>query len=630
MKIRPLIILLFFYVLSSFKDKEQTWVAIGDSITYLNDHLDETGDRVKKGYLTRVTDKLPNLRYINQGHNGWTSGGIAQNIDKLGLVKADIYSIFLGTNDWWQGRPIGGLDDYKNDIGNKTVFGSFRIIINTIRKLNAEARIILITPMQRNDFVYIADSQNNAHGSYREHAGQSLEDVANAVITIAEYEGIAVVDLYHHPVLTIKNLVNFKRLKDPKTGQYANFVYPGSAEIPFNPNIDEYPYPVESINLTYDGLHPSDAGNTIIANEIVSVFKKIGLAPKWQKYIKLRDYMTPFWKADTIVDECILPLKNGSQINASLLFKARKIVSVKSSDHYEAFVEGLDWNYSKGKINIIRGSNIPFLDKKDLVFKGDKVGLSMRGKAADTFVLYNENGYFSRRQLAVTYIPEKDQRWQGSAMQYASGILPYTIGKLAGQDSLHIVFYGNSIEKGYNTSGLADEAPYMPTWPELVIYKLRDYYSNSQISYSNTSVAGKLAQWGLDSVGDYVNVHHPDLVIIGFGMNDGSVNVTPVQFREQIHKIINSVLAKNPKTEFILIAPMLPNPDAVQSGFQHQYKNELLKLVRPGVALADMTTVHQELLKHKSYQDMTGNNVNHPNDYLARWYAQVVCGLLLQ
>jgi hypothetical protein len=40
----------------SFKKKPVSWVAIGDSITYLNDHLDETGNRVTKGYMTRVKD----------------------------------------------------------------------------------------------------------------------------------------------------------------------------------------------------------------------------------------------------------------------------------------------------------------------------------------------------------------------------------------------------------------------------------------------------------------------------------------------------------------------------------------------------------------------------------------------
>ena len=35
-----------------------SWCAIGDSFTYLNDHLDETGHFVTRGYLDRIGDKL--------------------------------------------------------------------------------------------------------------------------------------------------------------------------------------------------------------------------------------------------------------------------------------------------------------------------------------------------------------------------------------------------------------------------------------------------------------------------------------------------------------------------------------------------------------------------------------------
>lgn len=270
-----LIVLLAVFLLSSFTQKEVTWVAIGDSITYLNDHPDETGNRVTKGYLTGVVEQVPNLRYINQGHNGWTSGGIAENIEKLGLVKADVYSVFLGTNDWWGGRPLGTIEDYKNAVGNTTVYGSFRIIVDKIRRLNPQAKIVLITPMQRNDFVYIADANNNAYGSYKKKNGQSLEEFANAIVAIGKYENIPVVDLYHDPSLKIQNLVNFKRLKDPKTGEYKNYTYPQSTEMPFNPKTDKYPYPPEAIKLTYDGLHPSDKGNAIIAKSVARAFKKL-------------------------------------------------------------------------------------------------------------------------------------------------------------------------------------------------------------------------------------------------------------------------------------------------------------------------------------------------------------------
>lgn len=268
------LLLALFMVVASFKKKELTWVAIGDSITYLNDHVDETGNRITRGYMTRVTEKLHHIHFINQGHNGWTSGGIADAIDSLGLVKADVYSVFLGTNDWWQGRPIGRFTDYQNNTGNETVYGSFRIIINKMRSLNPNAKVLLITPMQRTDFVYINDAKNNAYGSYKEKNGQSLEQFAAAIDSIGHAEGFDVLDLYHKKGLDIQNLVRFKHLKDPQTGQYKNYNYPEYIDIPFHPGVDEYPYPKEAIAMTYDGLHPSDKGFAAISKALITIMKK--------------------------------------------------------------------------------------------------------------------------------------------------------------------------------------------------------------------------------------------------------------------------------------------------------------------------------------------------------------------
>jgi lysophospholipase L1-like esterase len=240
----------------------------------LNEHPDETQNRIAKGYMTLVVEKLPNISYTNQGHNGWTSGGIAQKIENLGLIPADVYSIFLGTNDWWQGRPVGALSDYQNNTGNTTLYGSFRIIIEKLRSLNKNARIILITPMQRVDFVYINDMKNNAWGSYREKNGQSLGAFARAISEIGKFEKFEVVDLYHSPALKMEDLVKYKRLKDPQTGEYKNYPYPQFIDVPFHPEADEYPYPAESIHLTYDGLHPSDQGYRIIADMLTEILKK--------------------------------------------------------------------------------------------------------------------------------------------------------------------------------------------------------------------------------------------------------------------------------------------------------------------------------------------------------------------
>ena len=142
-----------FLLFAGCATKPIAWVAIGDSITYLNDHVDETGKRVTKGYMTQVVEQLPNVHYVNKGFNGWTAVQVAEKIDELGIEKADIYSVFLGTNDWWHGNRVGTLDDYKNNTGTKTFAGALRVIINKLKSLNKDADIILITPMQRVDFV---------------------------------------------------------------------------------------------------------------------------------------------------------------------------------------------------------------------------------------------------------------------------------------------------------------------------------------------------------------------------------------------------------------------------------------------------------------------------------------------
>ncbi|QEC53075.1 GDSL-like lipase/acylhydrolase family protein [Anseongella ginsenosidimutans] len=252
--------------------RETTWVAIGDSITYLNDHQDETGNRLHKGYLTLISERFPHVKYINQGHNGWTSINIADKIASIGLVKADVYTVFLGTNDWWQGKPIGTLTDYNGNAGSGTVYGAFRIITDKLKQLNKKARIILITPMQRGDFVYINDPNNNAHGSYKPKNGQTLEQFANAVIEIGKLEKFPVLDLYHDSGINMENMVNFKRLKDPASGAYKNYTFPAYTTVPFDPESDEYPYPPEAVNMTYDGLHPSDKGHRIIADMLAELW----------------------------------------------------------------------------------------------------------------------------------------------------------------------------------------------------------------------------------------------------------------------------------------------------------------------------------------------------------------------
>ncbi|MCC8424643.1 SGNH/GDSL hydrolase family protein [Mucilaginibacter sp. UR6-11] len=272
---QSLVLSLLLILLVSFSQKKELkWMAIGDSITYLNDKPELTRNRITKGYMSRVVDELPYIHFANHSFGGLTAKNIADNINNLGLEKADFYSVFLGTNDWWTSLPIGTFADYQNDTGNQTAYGSYRTIVNKIRSLNSDAVIIFITPFQRTDYVDINNSASIIYGSYKAKNGHFLSEYADVMKTIAKAENFKLVDLYYKSGVTPKNAVKYRRLRDPKTGGYKNYKYPEYIGMPFNPATDDYPYPVDAMNYTYDGLHPTDKGHALIAKMLVKLMKK--------------------------------------------------------------------------------------------------------------------------------------------------------------------------------------------------------------------------------------------------------------------------------------------------------------------------------------------------------------------
>jgi len=243
---KKLLLLTGLILLSAFSPKKElTWVAIGDSITYHNGKPWATRNRLTHGYMDDVVEKLPYIHFTNQGYGGWTAKNMADNIEKIGITKADIYTILLGTNDWWTCLPIGTINDYTNNTGNGTVSGAYRTIINKLHSLNSDAKIILLTPMQRTDFVDVNDSTSIIYGCYKANkTGHLLSEYADAIKAIAKAGNFRLVDLYYKSGITIQNAVKFRRLRNPETGEYKNYIYPDYVGKPYNPQKDDYPYPL--------------------------------------------------------------------------------------------------------------------------------------------------------------------------------------------------------------------------------------------------------------------------------------------------------------------------------------------------------------------------------------------------
>jgi len=191
-----------------------------------------------------------------------------------------------------------------------------------------------------------------------------------------------------------------------------------------------------------------------------------------------------------------------------------------------------------------------------------------------------------------------------------------------------VVYYGDSITTGANSSNT--QAPFTPIWTQLVTAKLAAAYSNDIIEQVNTAVGGTNAKWGCENAKQRVAAYRPDLAVIAFGMNDAGTSA--ISYAAGIMGIIEQTRRSNPAAEFILVSPMLPNKEV--RGFygnQHQFENVLFGIAgfEQGIAAVPVWSMHKYMLASKRYYDMTGNNVNHPNDFLARVYAQAVCALLV-
>lgn len=337
------------------------------------------------------------------------------------------------------------------------------------------------------------------------------------------------------------------------------------------------------------------------------------------------DILSPFWSGNVSFRESFLPLENmdGSIDDIDLLFPISEVLEVLSSSFKTVYVEGIDYYIVDGRLRIPAKSRIPRIKFKDYYPLEPMEGHSFP-KVGGGNVRYEEGAFFHDLQTVITYRHSKE--WSGYIPENKSDLLRRTKEILSVADPLRIVFFGDSISVGCNASSLINVEPYQQIWCDLVSDKLKEE-TGSMITKINTSVGGTGSAWAAETADERVASMNPDLAVLGFGMNDGGLE--PEKFITNIQKIVTSVRVKNENCEFILISTMLPNEKA--KGFfinQVNYEHALLQLEENGIAVCNMTEVHSALLKRKKYRDMTGNNVNHTNDYLSRVYAQAVLATL--
>lgn len=352
---------------------------------------------------------------------------------------------------------------------------------------------------------------------------------------------------------------------------------------------------------------------------------------------ELSAYMKPLWEGDVVICEPAFVLKNpdGSISPIGLTYAVKEIISVRDSALGELYSEGEDYTAERGKLVIAEGGRIyaeTALAYGDYYFDSPTASSLVGINGGGLLKTEAENGLrgLTKWQISVTYTHGESES-PLSKPASKSEKFPKTLEKLKGGEKVNLVCLGDSISAGWSASGYqyCNIEPYCPPYFNLVSDFLAEHFKNDNVDAANFSVGGMCSDWGaapaqIKSVADA----EPDLLILAFGMNDGVSNgLSVAQYQENMLKIIDGVRAVRPSVEIVLVSPMLPNAEV--SGMlvnQYNYVNALkqIETERENTALADVATASFELLQRKKFRDLSANNVNHPNDFLHRVYAQVV------
>ena len=346
-------------------------------------------------------------------------------------------------------------------------------------------------------------------------------------------------------------------------------------------------------------------------------------------------YVLPIWEGDTVFYETAMFI--GETGVCDLLYTPQKILGVYDYGLQKEYVEGIDYVLNGKTIQRLKGGNMPYANFEDIysALPGQYEIAVEKSRCPDyvegrEYVTYGEADTYTKKQFAISYV--HSDSWVGAIPKGKSERFSNTLRLLSEANRLNAVFYGDSITTGCNSSGTdlgGNVPPYADAFPVMIQKKLQNIYG-ATVNVRNVAVGGWATGNGLDAFNERVLSEKADLMILAYGMNDRG---TPLDnYKTMIADMVCRFKEFNPNGEVVLVAPMLPNVETAWLKNQPLFAEKLYELEGeyPFVSVADMTQIHKDILASgKRYRDMTGNNINHPNDFIARVYAQVILKTLL-
>jgi lysophospholipase L1-like esterase len=189
--------------------------------------------------------------------------------------------------------------------------------------------------------------------------------------------------------------------------------------------------------------------------------------------------------------------------------------------------------------------------------------------------------------------------------------LENTKHKLVDGGEFKIVSYGDSITAGGEASVPERQFNYLYT------EYLKIKYPKANITLQDVSIPGYCSTQAIAWFTDKIGPTQPDLVLIGFGMNDHNINsVEPDQFRINLIELVR--LTKTAKNCDVLLYSCFPPNDKWYYGTHRmsQYNDATRNAaIETNSAYVDVYSVWEKVLKRKDIESLLANNINHPNDF---------------
>ncbi len=385
----------------------------------------------------------------------------------------------------------------------------------------------------------------------------------------------------------------------------------------------------------------------------MSVKDQLGLDVKDED---LKDVMQSIFAGTQSLKETVMFLDKGEV--KSLLFPIKEIVSVTSYDGKTVYEEGKDYVIEDGKLKVTEDSSIKVITSEKYYNHSGSL-ITMNGKP-----MFWGESQVKAWQVSVTYT--HDAAWEGFMQESQLEIYKDFVGKLVAGEDVTIFFYGDSITWGACSTYLENVEPKQGAYAMLFTEALADLFGytvkyvntglaaampchpvptadyvageRGTITYVNTAIGGWTSNDGVTNfdkfVGEQVEKYGCDLFVLGYGMNDGGFGAGTTKANAK--KMIDALYEIKPEASVMLVSTMTPHTG---SNWDHasiqQQEKQFLSLaksyVKDGkpVSVACVNSVSVAIQEHKTFNDYSGNNINHPNDWFYRVYAQTLLQTLI-